>query len=236
MKRIVKFDKKILLLSKRAAKEGDLVFVVSELKPKFRQHGLGINLVERVDDKNVYFSDGRWVDLKRAFTIKRIISFNVLSETKERAEEAGRMLDAVKEIGILKDRLDRESIIISKSDLGALISVLPDANLVGSKKLNEDALQRINLTCNFKKLGGDVSVIVEFEGLKRKDEEIEGMWLKVNGVKEFVGLRLGFFTCMGCEVKTYYWNIFPSIISDEAMEAMNSAVRGFESAKREGGM
>lgn len=216
--RIAKYQKSIIFLSAKKAVSGDLVYD-SESRKK-GCYPFSIARENGINGKKVL----------------RIINLGAKGEEIIKIKNNDEIANLSSIIDALQMRLQRESVILPKSELSAVINFLPDANLIGSGKLDFEKLKGLGNIYQFQKSdGAQKTITLEFKRVILNEEKniVEGIEVAVNGRKLVVNLKLGNFNFMGIEARTYYWSIWPSIVSDEAAEMMEDAAKSFAKVMKE---
>lgn len=217
--RIAKYQKSIIFLSAKKAASGDLVY-----NSESKKNGCYPFSVANENEAN-----GK--------KVLKIFNLGAKGDEIMKIKNNNEVANLSNIIDDLQKRLHRESVIMAKSELSAVINFLPDANLIGSGKLDFEKLKGLGNIYQFQKSDGTKKTIsLEFKRVILNEEKniVEGLEVAVNGKKLVVNLNLGNFNMMGIEARTYYWSIWPSIISDEAAEMMDEAVKSFTKVMKEG--
>lgn len=216
--RIAKYQKNIIFLSAKKAAKGDLVYNAESVKRGCYPFS--------VADENG--TNGK--------KVLRIFNFGAKGDELIKIKNNDEVVNLSNIIDELQMRLQRESIILPKSELSAIINFLPDANLIGSGKLDFEKLKGLGNIYQFQKSdGAQKTITLEFKRVIMDEVKniAKGVEVAVNGRKLVVNLKLGNFNLMGIEARTYYWSIWPSIISDEAAEMMEDAAKSFAKVMKE---
>jgi len=179
-----------------------------------------IGMVASVEDERFCLTDELKVEKRDVKKVVAVFSF----ETEKYA------LDRIKRslYDIFYDHCNR-TFLIEKSELLALVSVLPDANLVGKGVFDEKMLQGVNnVTFHRQTDGSELSVSIVGIIKDTKTEEVRGITIDVSGNKFVVALKKSEFVYYGnVRVITYHWTFNTDILSDESGKMIRSCGKAF---------